>query len=137
MDSLYVDGIAFTVDASTYNDDIAPGVRDYLLRCPVLLTHAVAANVQADSRSEDQEVLLGVGTICANVVHPPLRDEAYDEVAMLPGHLDGCFSIRAGSEAPFGAHLCEEEQTAAKGLPHRGKPADNGGAGNGVRVCDV
>lgn len=54
---LLLGGLA--IDSPSDNDHIASTLKDDLVWCSVLLAHLVALNVQSDTGSQDQEILLG------------------------------------------------------------------------------
>ena len=97
--------VAFAIDTSANNYDVAARVSDNFLRSPVLLSHRVAARVQTDSRCQDQEVLFGVHSLGSDTIHAPLCNEANNEVAMVSCHTDSLLGICSCGEATLGAHF--------------------------------
>lgn len=68
-----------SIDPPSDNDDIASALKDDLVRCAVLLAHLVTLDVQPDTGSQDQEILLGgscgIGR-CIGFVYSAHGDEA-------------------------------------------------------------
>lgn len=131
--------IRLAVNPSTDNDNVTSAIQDDFLWRPVLLTHLITLDIQANTRSQDHEILIVLGTRRMLLVHSLHGNETKDESLILvsPGHFDSLAGVFAGSEVTLAGHFGEDEQTSVERLANRGETGDDAITRNGVSVGDV